>query len=1683
MSKYLLFFILLFSLATNAQQLTSVQITGSKNNFVPAKQLKWDEQEAYVNDFARVLQNNKFSFINKSTNLIAPLDFDGARNFNNHLAAVSKNNKWGFINETGKVIIPIAYQIVFDFNENVTAAFVNNKWCLLNTNGDLIKTMDVTFYSGFKNGIAKISKDGKWGTINTKGEIVMSNNNVAAAANTLQPKQFLPNNSTSVSICPDNIDFEYGSFFNWQCFLGRVDSVGNTNVITVAPSPPTNNRHTLISRTLPSPIDPFGLFPTNPPDGSNFALKLGNTQIGAQAEAVRYAIHVPLNDSNFSIKYDYAVVFEDPGHTTWTQPRFKVSVIDSATNTPVDCATFEYISTSGLPGFARSTVDTGVIYKPWSTVFLSLRGYAGKTMFLDFTNADCVRRGHWGYAYIDVEKPCGQNVEINYDCDAPHITTLTGPPGFQTYNWWDSTYSTLLGTGQQLVLNPGPTLNSTIWLEMIPYNNFGCLDTIPVKITGVFTANFNISDTSATCVPHAFTFYNPYLPSTTTNWDFGDGTTGTGDTVSHTYTTPGSYLVKFDVTLPNGCIGSGYKVVTVLQPVGSFSFDATYACTSSTVRFDATTNGADSLIWDFGDGTILQTQLKTVFHTYTAPGIYIPSLILQSVNGCQSPIAATDTVRIEMINAGFTHSQIKVCGNTTLSFTDTSYAYFGIASRQWNFGDGTTASGVNVSHSYASSGTYNVRLIITGTSGCIDTVIKPVIVVVDNIPVASIVGDTAQCQSVLMTFNSVIQSQDTINYYRWTSSNGLSGNANTFNASFAQAGTYTIQLIVGTTHGCYDTTLHQITINPTPDVVQVPNQVLCNGDGSAPINFTGSIAGTVYTWTNTAPSIGLAASGTGNIPSFTATSNGAVAVATITVRPTAMGCPGPAKSFTITVNPTPNVAQPANQLLCNGSSTNAVTFTGSIPNTAYSWTNSNPSIGLPANGTGNIGSFNAVNNTAVPVTATITVTPMMGICPGAARTFTITINPTPDVLQPADQTLCSGNPTAAINFTGAVSGTVYNWTNTTPLIGLAANGTGNIASFTANSNGASALTATITVSPTANGCPGTNKIFIIAVNPVPDVAQPVNQLLCNGSNTNAISFTGAVAGTVYNWTNTNTSIGLPASGTGNINAFVATNNTTAPITASITVTPAANGCMGTSKTFTITINPTPTVVQPADQTLCSGNPTAAVNFTGAVNGTVYNWTNTNTSIGLAANGLGNIPSFITNSTITTTISSTITVNPTANGCPGPDKTFIITVNPTPTVVQPVNQALCNGATVNAVSFTGSVTGTNYKWSNNNPSIGLAATGTGNINSFAAVNKTASPITATITVTPETADCPGAAKTFTIIVNPTPVVVASNDVTVCLGNTSQLQVSGAAQYSWSPATNLSCTTCANPIANPTDSIRYTVTGTNVFGCIADDSVLLGVIKPFQMLVAPGDTLCIGESINLKAANANSYLWSPPTDLNRVNIAEPKARPNVTRTYQVIGFDGHNCFTDTGYVTIVVGPKPTVNIGADRTLATGTALTLNAVTQNGPIVSWMWTPAAELSCNNCPSPKTIIKNTSFYSVLVTNTFGCVATDTIFINSVCKSAQVYIPNAFTPDADGLNDVLMVRGKGVTVKSFRIFNRWGELVFEKENFYPNDPKYGWDGKVRGVPATPDVFVYTAEVFCDNGVVYTYKGNTTILK
>jgi hypothetical protein len=177
------------------------------------------------------------------------------------------------------------------------------------------------------------------------------------------------------------------------------------------------------------------------------------------------------------------------------------------------------------------------------------------------------------------------------------------------------------------------------------------------------------------------------------------------------------------------------------------------------------------------------------------------------------------------------------------------------------------------------------------------------------------------------------------------------------------------------------------------------------------------------------------------------------------------------------------------------------------------------------------------------------------------------------------------------------------------------------------------------------------------------VNKPGNQAKCNGENTTTITFTGAVAGTTYNWSNNNTSIGLAASGSGDIASFTAVNNGTTPVVATITVTPVKDGCTGTAQTCTITVNPTPTVNKPADQTKCNGENTDAISFTGAVAGTTYNWSNNNTSIGLAASGSGDIASFKTVNTGTIPVVATITVTPLKDECTGASKSFTITVNP------------------------------------------------------------------------------------------------------------------------------------------------------------------------------------------------------------------------------------------------------------------------------------------------------------------------------------------------------------------------------------------------------------------------------------
>lgn len=393
-----------------------------------------------------------------------------------------------------------------------------------------------------------------------------------------------------------------------------------------------------------------------------------------------------------------------------------------------------------------------------------------------------------------------------------------------------------------------------------------------------------------------------------------------------------------------------------------------------------------------------------------------------------------------------------------------------------------------------------------------------------------------------------------------------------------------------------------------------------------------------------------------------------------------------------------------------------------------------------------------------------------------------------------------------------------------------------------------------------------------------------------------------------------------------------------------------------------------------------------------------------------------------------------------------------------------------------VTAIDSIPPTNYLWNFGN---GAAASGIQATNSFSV-----GIYVDTFSVT--TINGCKASLTKRLVINPTPIVTiapAGNQL-LCRGNSMNLTASGANSYSWSPTNGLSCTSCANPIATPLVSTQYVVTGTAINGCSSTDTISISVPQPFKISTLPNDSICIGQHTFLGVSGANNYLWSPSTDLSSATSPNPRAEPKVTTTYQVIGFDAFNCFTDTAYVNIGVGQYPIVQLGRDTIYSTGTQITLAPSVLNGPIRTWLWRPANDLSCSNCAAPVATIKDNICYNVTATNIYGCSGSDTICVRAFCENSQVFIPNAFSPDGDGINDILMVRGTGIrSVKSFRVFNRWGQAVFDRANFVPNDRNFGWDGKVKGSIAPVEVYVYTCEVICDNGTPFTYKGNVALIR
>lgn len=530
-----------------------------------------------------------------------------------------------------------------------------------------------------------------------------------------------------------------------------------------------------------------------------------------------------------------------------------------------------------------------------------------------------------------------------------------------------------------------------------------------------------------------------------------------------------------------------------------------------------------------------------------------------------------------------------------------------------------------------------------------------------------------------------------------------------------------------------------------------------------------------------------------------------------------------------------------------------------------------------------------------------------------------------------------------------------------------------------------------------------------------------------------------------------------------------THTFTSPGTYTVTLLVESNICavgMDTTRTI-ITVHPSPTAGITANLQPCSNT----VNFTNTSTGnpTSYNW-----NFGNGQNSTSASPPPVTYTPGTYTVILNATSNP---GNCSDTAALVVTTNIIP-VTSDGDTAFCPGGTAQLNASGGGT----YSWA---PATGLSNT--------SAPNPTASPSSSTnytVTVTqtdPLGNSCP-TAQTVSVTVNPQVNANFTQSSNQC-GNTFSFtdgSTGGANNWLWNFGDGFTSTQ-QNPLHSYMNPGTYTVTliANNTFGCPDTIQGIVSIANFTPIFVTPASTICNGNSVQLTASGGISYTWTPSSGLSATNIPNPVASPTATTNYSVtilqVNSLGDTCISTLQTTVTVPAFTPTqLQAAANPTMITS-GQSSQITTSYPGTGTILWTPPYMLSDSSSFNPVATPLHTTTYTGVITDPWGCqfpLAPVTIYVITDKCDESVYVPNAFTPNNDGNNDVLYVRSNHLTKIYFAVYNRWGQLVFETE-----DISKGWDGTYNGMKADPGVFGYYLRYSCDNSKNGFKKGNVTLIR
>ena len=850
----------------------------------------------------------------------------------------------------------------------------------------------------------------------------------------------------------------------------------------------------------------------------------------------------------------------------------------------------------------------------------------------------------------------------------------------------------------------------------------------------------------------------------------------------------------------------------------------------------------------------------------------------------------------------------------------------------------------------------------------------------------------------------------------------ISANTTLTNPTFAWApGGMTTQTI---TVSPGSTTVYTVTVNGL-NPASTPTSVV----GTGTVTVTSPVPITVSPSSSTiclGQSVSLSSTGPGPFVWTASSGSNPASAANVTVTPSSttsytvvsgVGTCTAQAVATVSISATPSISiTPSLTSICAGQSA-VLSSSGSAP---FLWTAS--SGANPAS---------AATVTVTPsVTTSYTVLSGAGTCTATA-VATVSITSIPVVsITPSLSSICASQ-SAVLTSIGSA-----------PFTWIASSGT----------NPASA--ATVTVSPlvtttytvlSGTGACTAQAVATVSVGATPTInITPSSTTICLGAST-SLSVSG---GGPFTWT---ASSGLNPSSAANVTV---TPNTTTTYTVL-----SGTGACTTTAIATVSISPTLSInITPANTIICSGaNTTLSSSGTGP-----FVW-----STGATTSSI----------TVTPTTTTSYTVLSGTGACTA-QAVASVSVTPSLTVsITPSISTICNGQTSTLVCNGFGP----YAWT-------ASAGANPASNDTVLVNPTT---TTTYTVLTGTGACTAqAAATVSVLPVINPNIIASSP-TVCLTKTVSLSVASGAglTYTWQPTTAITgANNTSSIVATPpnTTTVIYTVTVSNGV-CSQSDTIKVLVKTPpniTNFTTLNNDTICTGGCVTFSATATGSqpifYQWFYESGIgtSSVGIAPEACYPSAG-SFSVVATASNTCGFDTLVKTnfVNVFDLPVLIVDGDTTINIGETATVYA--SGG--VSYNWSPNVNgntITCVTCSNTVVQPTLTTQYIVVASNSPYCKVQDTVTVIVDINCGDFFIPNVFSPNDDGLNDVINVHGRCISTFNLQIFNRWGEKVFETTTL-----ENSWDGTFRGKKMDTGVFVYKTDGVSIDGQSFKMKGNITLIR